>query len=155
EVIHIVNSAQQFAPLQAALSGGDPNKAQGRSILRALLKNKALIKAPDLVIGFRLATPKKAEKLLDKAEKILNGLGVGQKEWEDRLKSKKVGTGKFMVLEMDGSQLPLKDADLSEIEEKKGEFDDLIKHVEKSKLTVAVGVSGNYLLLSVGEQTKD
>src|SRR5436853_509077 len=49
-----VNSAQQFAPLQALLSGGDPQKAQARAILRALTAASDKVQVPEVVIGFRL-----------------------------------------------------------------------------------------------------
>jgi flavodoxin len=150
-----VNQAQTAGSYGAMLQGSDPNVGQGRAILRTLMKNRAQLKVPELVIGFRLATPDKASKLLKQAAVIAEGFAAGQQEIEDRFKVKKIGDGEFMTLELDGSLIPWEQVDLTEVEEKRDEFKDLIDHIKKMKLTVSLGVSNNYLLLSLGESTKD
>ncbi|MGL4550190.1 MAG: hypothetical protein ACRC33_03295, partial [Gemmataceae bacterium] len=154
-VLAAVNQAQTVGTYGALLTGGNPNSGQGREILRALTKNKGMIKVPDMVLGFRLATPAKADKLLDKVGKIAVGLTIGMKELEDRIETKKLAGGKFITVQLEGSQIPWEMVPFADLEEKKGEFDDLVATLKKAKLTVALGVTGNYLLLSIGEGTKD
>ncbi|MFQ3650978.1 MAG: hypothetical protein SNJ75_11645 [Gemmataceae bacterium] len=153
----LVSQAQTSGTYAALLAGGDPNTGQMRAILRALRQNKAQLRIPGLVIGFKLATPDKATKLLKKGSTILEGLAAGVKEIQDRFKVKKIGGGEFMVVELDGSLIPWQEAEnaLKDIEEKKEEFKELLDHLKKMKLSAALGISGNYLLLSIGETTSD
>jgi len=152
-----ISQVQTTGTYAALLGGGDPNTGQLRAILRALQQNKAQLQIPGLVVGFKLATPDKAARLLKQGTTILEGLAAGMKEIEDRLKTKKIGGSEFLVVELDGSLIPWEEAEnnLKDLEEQKGEFKPLLDHLKKMKLTVAVGVSGNYLLLSLGESATD
>lgn len=154
KLLAAINQAQTAGTYGALFSGGDPNTGQGRAILRALTKNKGMIKIPDLVIGFKVATPKRAEKRLAEIGKIVELFTGGVKELEDKLTTKKVAGGDFLTLELDGSQVPWDTIPLADLEEKKGEFDGLVADLKKKKFTAAVGVTGGYLLLSLGETTK-
>ncbi|NBO92977.1 MAG: hypothetical protein EBV06_11800 [Planctomycetia bacterium] len=155
QLLTAVNQAQTVGTYGALLSGKDPNTSQYRAILRALQKNTKLVGIPESVIGFRLATPNKADKLIDQLAKIGIGLTIGVKELEDRIQTKKIAGGKFLSVDLDGSQIDWNMLQIGDLEEKKGEFDGLIADLKKVKLNASVGVIGNYLLVSVGSTTKE
>jgi hypothetical protein len=152
-----VNNAMQLGPFQALLSGNlaDVNKAQARAVLRELQKNREMIKAPEFVIGFKLEDANKAAKQLTRLEKLAAGYAKEFPQFKGRVKRAKAGGGDFVTLDLDGSMIPWDDVPLSEVEENKGEFDDLVKHLKKTHLTVSVGVKGSYLLVGVSETVKD
>jgi hypothetical protein len=152
-----VNTAQQFAPLQALIGGNfaEVNNAQARAILRELQKNRELVKVPEFVLGFKIKDAKEAEKQLGRLEKLGAGLAKNFPPLKDKVKRVKAAGGDFVTVELDGGMIPWDDVDLSGIEENKGEFDELIKHVKKSKVTVSLGVKEGYILLGFSETTKD
>jgi hypothetical protein len=150
-----VNSAQQFAPAQALLSGNDPNKAQGRAILLALQKNKELIKTPDLVLGFKVSDVKQAETQIARLEKLATGLARKAEPLKGRIKRVKVGGSSFLTLTLDGGMVPWDDIPIKDVEDRPGEFDELIKHLKGSTLTVSVGVRRGFLMLGLTSSVKE
>jgi len=146
-----INSVQQFAPLEGLLGGGDPQKAQARAVLGELNRNRKLLKAPELVFGFRVQDPKKVLAQVKRAEKPLAKL----LEDNDKLKGRLKMQGDFLTLQLDGSMVPWDDLNISAFEEKKGEFDNLVADLKKTTLTVSLGVKSNYLLLSLTSTLKD
>jgi hypothetical protein len=150
-----LNYAQQFAPLQTVLGGKfeDVEKDRMRAMLRVLKKNRKLIKMPDFVIGFKLTDSKKAAAHLDRLHKMVADAAEAL-PFLKRVKRDKTH-GDLVVLELDGSLIPWDEVPVGEIEEKKGEFDDLIKHIKSTKLTVSLGTRGSYLLLGITDAAKD
>jgi len=147
-----VNGAQQLAPLEALFGGGGGNEmAQFRGMLLALQKNRKLLQTPGLVIGFRVKDAKKALAQIKRLEKPL----AKQLEDNDKLKGKLKLKGNFLSLQVDGSIIPWDDVPLNMIEQKKGEFDDVIKHIKKMTLTVSLGVMDGYLLLGMTSTLAD
>jgi len=140
------NSAQSLAPAEAALSGGDPSKAQFRAVLQSLQKNRKLLRIPDLVIGFKLSDPKKAEAQL----KRLQGLAEAFLPMLPPLKGRfKKDANGMLVLNLEGSMIPWDDASIKDFEDKPGEFNDLVTHLKAAKATVSLGVKNSYLLVAV------
>ncbi len=146
-----LNSAQQFGPIEAMLGGANPQTAQARAILLELNKNRKLLKAPELVFGFRVGDPKKVLAQVRRAEKPLTQLSQA----DDRFKGKVKMQGDFLTVNLDGSMVPWDDLNISNFEENKGEFDNLVRDLKKTTLTVSLGVKGNYLLLGLTSTLKD
>jgi len=155
KVVLEVNNAQQFGPLEALLGGGNPDKAMPRSMLRALDKNRKMLKVPELVLGFKVSDTKKAQAQLDKLQKILAMVLKDNELLKDKFKVTRVAGSSFLTLNLESTMIPWDQADLSEFEEKKGEFDDLMKHAKGLKAVVGLGLKGDYLLLSVTASTDD
>jgi hypothetical protein len=155
-VLGDVNNAQSVAPLRALIEGADPTKAQMRGMLLALQNKRMMIRIPELVFGAKLKNPKKAAAQIDRLQKILGGL---EKMLPPPLKGKmgrqKVAGGDFLSINVDGSLIPWADINLKEFEDKKDEFEDLFKHLEKMTLSVNLGVKGDYLLFSISSTPKD
>jgi hypothetical protein len=155
KLLSAVNQAQQLGPIDAIASGnpGEATKAQFRAVLRALQKNKEMVKVPDTVLGFKVKDGKKVSAQLDRLEKLATGL-TGEVEFlKGRVKRVKAAGGDFVTLELDGSLIPWDMVPLSEIEENKGEFDEIVKTVKAGKVTVSVGVQGDFLLVGLTPTT--
>ena len=77
ELLSRVNGAGRFGPALAMVTGQaagkNPNEIQARYYLHVLAQNVDLIRAPDLVLGFRLRDAKRAESQLKRLEGLLLG----------------------------------------------------------------------------------
>jgi hypothetical protein len=151
ELMTMVNNAQQWAPMLDLIEKGEPDKKAGpRAMLRAAAAHPELIAIPDVVIGFKLTDTERAHKQLRRLEMLATALTMQNPALKDRFKPAKVGNDRFLTVTLDGEMLPWDDISLKDLEEKEGEFDGLVKKIKELKLTVGLGVRGNYLLLSIG-----
>jgi hypothetical protein len=142
---------QMFAQLAG---GGAPKpEDQFHTMLTALKDYKGKLKAPSFVFGFRLDDTKRAKAQLDRLDKLMGNLVEQAPLLKGRFKPAKLGGGNFLTLTLDGKMIPWDKIPFDSIEKKAGEFDDLVKKLKELKLTIAVGVRGDYLLLSIGEST--
>ncbi|MBC8352010.1 MAG: hypothetical protein H8E66_08465 [Planctomycetes bacterium] len=104
-------------------------------------------RVPDTVIGFRLSDTELALSQLNRLEQVLGELLADQPELKQRLSRKQIAGGEFLTMQLDGSLIPWDEftqgaeIDLSEIRAK----------FNKMKASVAVGVKGQYLLVSLGD----
>jgi hypothetical protein len=149
------SNSSQFAALGDLISGGDGTKAQVRALLLELQKNKAQLKTPELVIGFKVSDAKKVEAQLKRLEKVLGDLVEDTPPLKGRFKRAKVGDSSFLTLTFDGGMVPWDDLPIKDFEDRPGEFDDLFKHLKAAKLTVSLGVRNGYLLLGVTPTADD
>jgi hypothetical protein len=158
QVMLQVNNAQSWAPLQALTSGGDPQKAQIRGMLLALQQNKERLKVPEIVIGFKVKETKKVEDQIKRLEKLA---GAAMENAPPPIKGKvklervKIGDTSFLSLQTEGNVIPWDDVNLKDFEEKKDEFEELIKQAKKTTLAVSLGVKNGYLLLGITSSVKD
>ena len=140
--------------IQSVLSGllesdVDPLEAA----VSALLDYEEELRIPGTLVGFRLADPARARKLL--AELIVMAKDMGLPPLADET----IGDGKFHVLRLDGGTLlaPWR-TELQEGLEAMGMSPDAIARftawINSQTLAVAVGLRGDYLLLSIGADTK-
>lgn len=147
-----VAGGARYGPVLPKIAGqeADLDKARVRIALQALAEKPARLRAPDLVLGFKVTDPKKVADQLRRLDPLVTDALKGS-PLAGRLNRTKVGGDDFLVLELDGSLGPWDQVPLAEYEEKKGEFDPLLKRLKAMKLTVAVGVRQGYLLVAVGE----
>jgi hypothetical protein len=144
--------------VQGGLQGGPDELIKGmvRAALVNAQKNRELINAPELVIGFKVKQAKKAVAQLDRLEKIATAMMKNAPPpLQGRVKRVKQGGGDFMTLQLDGEMIPWDDIPLAEFEENKGQFDDLVKHIKKLKLAFSIGVKGDYILIGLTRTAKD
>jgi hypothetical protein len=146
---HISNGMGTFQP------GEDPGKWIGRGIAGVLQKHRKLLHAPELVFGFKLTDPKKADAQIARLEKLLHGLAKSAEGFKGKIARVAVAGDSFLTLAFDGEMLPWDMIPVKAIEDKEGEYEDLVKHVKSLKLTLSVGVRNGYLLLAITPTAKD
>lgn len=151
-------SAMRFAPLQMQLADPDgkldDQQRQALVLLRSLSNNLQILRAPDVVIGFKLSDTKQAEAQLKRLEGLLHALVLFVPDLKDRFKRTKVGGTEFLTLTLDGKLVPWEQVPIQQFEQQKGEFEPLLKKLKELKLTITVGVRDGYLLLSFDETTE-
>jgi hypothetical protein len=157
ELFQTVNTAQSLGPVLAQIDakgeGVDPHKAQVGAILSALAQNPKLINIPNLVLGFKLKNTELAKEQLIKLETIANIMLESNEKTKGHFKKTKVAGHECLVLQLDGSMIPWDDVPTDEVKEaeaKEGDAQKVIDRVKEMKLAVAIGVRGNYLVVSIG-----
>ncbi|CAN5223227.1 hypothetical protein BH10PLA2_BH10PLA2_17890 [soil metagenome] len=152
------NSSMQFAPLQNALAGGNPSNAQTdqfRGVLRSLMKSKADLHLPTMVIGFKVQDEAAAKAQLTRLEAAVKGLPFPEEHpMRKMLTMKTIDGGKFLTLEADGSMVPWDQIPMDKIEETPGEFKPLIDHLRGQKLKIALGYNKGFMFFLLGDSLK-
>jgi hypothetical protein len=149
----MIVAANQNATLLAALRG-DPGAANDpmhrfKLILKVLSDNADDIKLPDVVIGFRVKDKAPVEKQLKRLDDLVKALDIPAQI----VQTKQIGGKTFRVLQVSGAMLPWDRIPIGAFEEQAGDLDKLVKRVKELKLTVALGLRDDFLLLSIGEGT--
>jgi len=149
-----VNVAQNFGPLQMLAQGKEQiganyNQLQGKAMLAALADNTNLIKIPDILIGFKVPDPKKAENQLKRLEGLVQLVLGFVPPLKDKFKRVKIGTGTFLTQALDGSLIPWDNIPFDDLDLDKEQVKKLRGVVEKLSLHIYIGVSGDYVLFSL------
>ncbi len=145
EIIRNPKILQNKQELNQAMS-----QAQVRAVLRVLARNPDKVRIPDFVIGFKIASPKKAEAQLKRLEALLEAVAAQQPILQGRVKRVKLGTGNYLTLNLDGSMVPWDPGAITDLAEAAGEFDGVVKKLKELKLTFSLGVRDNFLLFAIG-----
>jgi GTP:adenosylcobinamide-phosphate guanylyltransferase len=157
EIVKEVRVAQQYGPLfyQATgrAGGNSQTQLQARAVLTVLNKNRARLATPDFVCGFKLTDARKADKQLKRLEGLLEALAQQQPFLKGRFKRAQVGGHSFLTLTLDGSMVPWDQVPFNDVAEQPGQYDELAKKLQDLKLTIALGVRDDFLLLSIGSST--
>jgi hypothetical protein len=132
---------------------GNAGELQARILLEILAENANSLRVPDLIIGFKLKTKDRATAQIKRLEGFLKGLAMQVPQLKDAVKREKIGTASFLVVALNGSMVPWDHIPIKSLEEKEGQFDALLKKLKELKLTLAVGIRDDYLLVSLGEST--
>jgi len=150
-LINEFNQANQSAQL-AALSGNadEAGKVIARHVIEALSRRLDTFTIPDTVIGFRLSATEPAQPQLARLEQTLAALLAEYRpEWKERLSRQQIAGHEYLTMKLDGSLIPWDaippDPDLP--------LDDLRAKVSKMTLEISLGVRGEYLLLSLGDDS--
>lgn len=136
------------------LQGDNSPEAQLKGALDGLKDSLDDIVAPDLVMGFRVGKPDPVKNLLPQWETMLNkAMERAPKELQGKLRREKIGDADALVFQLDGSMLPWAKMKIEDLEDEKDEYKPVIDKLKALKLTVALAVKGNYVLLSLGSST--
>jgi hypothetical protein len=151
-----LQTANQFAPLIALAQGRNPRDIQSpevraRVLLQALAQHPGLIKAPDLVLGFKLRDGAEARAQLKRLDRLVKGFVQQNPQLEGHWAKVKVGGGDFYTLKLDGRLVPWDRLPWAALEENPGEFDKLKDRLRDLKMTLSVGLRGSFLIVAVGE----
>ncbi|MGD0900655.1 MAG: hypothetical protein ABR915_22715 [Thermoguttaceae bacterium] len=156
-----VIGAMRYGPAIAQLTGKgkemSPDKIQQKVIVSALCQNVSLIKAPDLVIGFRVKDLDLARRELKQLEDLASNALAAKPELKARLKKATVAGHEYLTLSLDGGMLPWDRGiadQLRELESQPGDVDKLVEQLKKTTLVVAIGLRDDYLLVSIGPSTE-
>ena len=150
-----INGAQNFGSLSALVEGkeDDLKRAKIGYAISALAEDAELIVAPNLIVGFKITNMELAKEQLIKLETIGNIALETQEETKGRFRKTKVGGHDFLTLELDGAMIPWDEVPLDtfkEYELEEGEIDAIVERIKQSKLVIALGLRGDYLVLSIG-----
>ena len=152
--------AMRYGPIIMQVSGKahhvPPDRIQETVFLSALAENAQLLKAPDGVLGFKVHDAAAVKQGLQRLEKQVNTLLEENPTLKGRLKKTEVGGTQFLTFSLDGSMVPWDDASLDrfrEIETTKGNVDKVVARLKQMTLVIAVGLRGDYLLVSIGSST--
>ena len=161
KLFQIVNAAQSYSPLVALADrpggrhGARRKSRPGRS-WRRWPRTPTLIGVPNLIVGFKVKNTDLAKEQLIKLEMLANvALGAAglDEQTKSHFKRTKVGDYEYLVADVDGSMIPWDQVPLEKIKEMEaqpGDAQKIIDRLKQTKLVVALGLRGNYLLCSIG-----
>ena len=154
-------SSMQYGPATERLSGRakhvSENELRMQILLSALADSSPLIKMPDLIFGFKVKNLDLAHAELDRLEKDATAALAEQPKVQQRLKRATIGGVSYLTLPLDGHMISWEEGpigDLRKLERRAGDVDKLIARLKELTLVVAVGLRGDYLLVSIGPTTE-
>jgi hypothetical protein len=149
-----LQAANQFGPLVALMQGADPNEIQNpqlraKMMLHALADRADLIKAPDIVVGFKLRDTKSARAQLERLDAHVKAHIRKDQRLEGRWARAKVAGGDYYTLQFDGGMVPWEQVPWGDLEDNPGDLDALKKKLRDFKMSVSVGLRGQFLILAL------
>lgn len=146
-------TAGQMAPLTLIMQGNFDqdaiSKAQGESIIQALVESSDDLKVPELLFAFKLKDKKIGEELIKRLEDKLPMLEAAEPKFKGAAKKEKLLGTDFLTLKLKGSMFPIK-----EIDQIPGVDEDQLKDfkADLTKMTFAasIGIKGDYLIATIG-----
>ncbi len=151
-------SAAQYAPLFNKLAGGEGNDEQVAmmAVLQTLSDNLDRLAVPDVVIGFKITDPAKADLQIRRLETLVNVVVqlLTINELKDRFGRVSVGGHDFIELRLDGRLVPWEELPFGEYAEDPGDYEKLKQHLRSLKLTIDLGVRDGYVLFSIGDSNE-
>jgi hypothetical protein len=153
QLVQNVMNDMRYGPMvmQATGQAVGPD-VQGKVMVSSLAENVDLIGVPNFVIGFKVKNIDLAKEELIKLEMFGNLLETNEKT-KGHFKKTKVGDHDFLVLDLDGEMVPWDELPMEKLrsmETEEGDVEKIIDKLKESKLVLAIGLHGNYLLCSVG-----
>jgi hypothetical protein len=143
--VRLADAAEQLSPEQL----------QKRLVAEALVDNVELIVVPDVVWGFKTTKREAGASQLKRLEVLAKLVVQTNPDLADSLARKKIGGGEFVTFTLDGSRLPwseLRDQMADEVGDVEG-LDAVFDRLESLELVVAVGLIGDWVVLSLGDST--
>jgi len=154
-----IQGAQQLGQMLDAMSivTGDfatPRMNQMLLPLQMLDEERDRIRAPRIILGYKIQSPDAAEAQLARLEKLLKDAMAGEETFKDRLTREQIHGKSFLTLTLDGGMIPWDEMDLEELPEalpdEEIDLEGLFEQLKKKTLVVSLGRYQEYVLLSVG-----
>ena len=127
---------------------------QIQKILEVLDQQGGKLKIPTFVEGAKLSAVEPAEAQLKRLENLLNAVLSQQPALQQRFAREKIGGGEFLTLRLDGTLVPwpmlmqnMQGMDQQQVQK-------LVEKLSALKLVISLGVRGDYLIVSIGEDNK-
>jgi len=146
--------AYQFAPAMALFQGQAADfRLRTKMVLQAIAEETDSIVIPELLIGFRVRDRQSAEAQLQRLEALGKGVAAANPLFKGRVHKKQTAGMDVLTLQLDGRMVPWDQIPLGDFEDNPGEFDKLIKKLKDLKLTIAVALRDNFIILSIADST--
>jgi hypothetical protein len=156
----IVN-ALRYGPAVAQLSGKaggvSYDNLQQRVLVSALCKNAALVKVPELLLGFRVSNLELARQEIANLEALAAVALATKPDLQRRLKKTTVDGHEYLALTLDGGMIPWDQGvtdGLRELAAEPADADRLIARLKAAKLVISIGLRGDYLLVAIGPSSE-
>jgi hypothetical protein len=135
--------------LDLGVDAGVDADRQARAVFKALADNLDLIVVPDLVWGFKTTKRAVAVEQLERLETLGGMLLASEPDVKKSLTRRPVSGGELLVYTFDGEMFPWDDlpSELGDIEG----ADKVIDRLKSLDLVIALGVVGDWVILSVGD----
>ena len=146
-------TAGQMAPLTLLMQGNFDqdaiSKAQGESIIQALVESSKDLKVPELLLAFKLKNKKTGEELIKKLEDKLPMVEAAEPKLKGAAKKEKILGTDFLTLKLKGSMFPIEGIDqIPGVEE--GQLKKFKADLVKMTFAAAIGIKDDYLIATIG-----
>ncbi len=155
-----INSATRYGPMVLQLGGPaeslDENELQAMLMLAVLAENVDLIRVPEMILGMKIKSTEVALAQRDRLEAILREAIEQQSEVKAEVGRTDVAGTEYLTLTLPLRELPWDELPLEELdryETSPGDAKKVIDAIKALEVVVALGVRGEYVLLSVGPST--
>lgn len=156
DLFQTINTNNQFAPIIAAMRGEDTQAdaaaAQQAQMLKVLSENIDSLVVPDTIFGFKITKSDEAMSQLERLEKVLTDLIAQEEKLTGSFSRKKIGDTEYLSLVLNGEMIPWEEIEeeLPEGEER----DKIVAHIKEMTLEIVIGVRGEYVILSIGDNAE-
>ena len=156
ELLSIVQGSR-IAPMleqmsEGGMNGADQNEARLRALAEAIAEDPELLVVPDMVLAFKVKDKAAGETQLKRLE-VVAKMALKQSEAEVELKRESIGDVEYLVINLEGSQIPWPEDKPEGLKIDDETYDRLKEIISEKELVVALGVWNDYVLLSIGEST--
>lgn len=142
----------QPARFQAVEEDLSSDELAGRLVLQALAENVDKIVVPDVVWGFKTSKRPAAEGQLKRIEVLIKLMAQQNPALAESLSRRKVAGGEMVTFTVDGATLPWEQMVRDATEGMDGEaLEKVQERLRELDLVVALGVVGDYVILSIGD----
>ena len=155
-----LNNINRLVPLMAHLDAAngdrDEQQVKAKMILAVLGGNLEKIKVPGIIVGFKLQDTQRVAVQLGKLDMIATLVLAQQPDLAEAYKQVKIGDDNFLTLTLTGEMIPWHELPMDKIaqmEANSGDLQKVMAKVKQEKLVVAIGLRGDYLLVSIGPST--
>jgi DNA-binding NarL/FixJ family response regulator len=139
----------RFQAVEKELSS---DELAGRLVLEALAENVDKIVVPDVVWGFKTSKRPAAEGQLKRIEVLIKLMAQQNPALAESLERRKVAGGEVVTFTVDGATLPWEQMVREATEGMDGEaLEKVQERLRELDLVVALGVVGDYVILSIGD----
>lgn len=149
-----LNGIRRTARLEALARGDEPEQVMTERVLEVLSDHADQFKVPSLVFGWRIHDATRAGRLLNEVHSVIRDLLDDQRpELAAHLQRDQIAGHEFLTLRLDGSMIPwdqLRDQ-ADEIDPE--QFEKWRQLFSNKTVAVALGVTDEYVLLSIGDST--
>lgn len=150
-----LNNLNRTAKLEALATREDEQVVLQRNVIEMLNEHAEQFVVPDMVWGFRIKDAPRATKHLDRLQEVIAKLLTDQQpDLAERLKREKIDGNEFLTMRLEGSMIPwdrLREEAEDMTDEQFARWQDLLN---KKTVALAVGVVGEFALMSIGDSTE-
>jgi hypothetical protein len=158
DVVHLLrllmelNGVNRTAKLEALASGEEESEVLSRNVIELLDEHADQFNVPDIVLGYRIEDAERATRHLDRIQEVLSRLlREKQPELEEHLKREQIAGNEFVTMRLDGSMIPWDQIREQAEEVDEEQFAEWQQLLAKKTVAVALGVVGEFVLLSIGD----